>query len=267
MSSGSLFDLQPDDSRDPNRARQLASQCDVGIIFNSSLESGCTEDRLTAGITLQGDGFAVKQGLFGGHRAALTIARANSASAQSVLTALLTGHRPRLIVAAGFGSGLTERVERGDLVVADSIVGPADDVLTVDRVLNRVLLTNTARLHVGRILAVEQPDHRPAEKRAVGERHAALAANAHFWTIGKHCHGENVPFVAVSVILDAVDDDLPPQWERLASRMTVAQRIGAIAGSLVRRPSSVKDMWNMYEASLAASLRLAKFLEAIVGST
>jgi hypothetical protein len=66
--------------------------------------------------------------------------------------------------------------------------------------------------------------------------------------------------------LDAVDDEVPPEIRRLTSRKTAAQRIGAVAGSLVRRPSSIKDLWNVYESSLVASQTLATFLEAVLAS-
>jgi hypothetical protein len=66
--------------------------------------------------------------------------------------------------------------------------------------------------------------------------------------------------------VDSVDDELPPEVRRLTSRKTAAQRIGAVAGSLVRRPSSIKDLWNVYETSLAASNTLATFLEAVVAN-
>jgi adenosylhomocysteine nucleosidase len=264
MSSDSLFDPQPADSGQPTPPKRSAAHCDVGIIFNSSLEAGCAEDRLSAEITLRGEGFVVKQGMLGGHRIAVTIVGDKKASVQLAVDAIVTGHKPRLIVAAGFASGLTEKLERCDLVVADSILGPTRELLTLDRTLDRNLLAGTPRLHTGRLLSLEQPIHRPAEKRGLGLELGALAADRYSMAIAKLCRREQIPFAAVRVIVDAVGDDLPPELERLSTRMTAAQRIGAIAGSLVRRPSSIKEMWSMYETSLEASLRLAKFLEAAV---
>src|SRR5439155_10693789 len=97
------------------------------------------------------------------------------------------------------------------------------------------------------------PIHRPAEKRSLAEDHAALAADTQSLAVAKVCHSENVPFFAVRVIIDAAGDELPLEARRLKSRKTAAQKIGAIAGSLVRRPSSIKDLLNVYESSLAAS--------------
>jgi hypothetical protein len=39
--------------------------------------------------------------------------------------------------------------------------------------------------------------------------------------------------------------------------------MGAVAGALLNRPSSVKDMWNLYEEAQRGSARLGKFLTGV----
>ena len=241
-------------------------KCVAGILMANSLESGCFEDRLACVTTVRGDGFTVRQGAIQGRRLVLMISGNKPGQTVRGAEALVFGHAPRLVIAAGFASGLSERLERGDLVVADSIMGNTRELLTLDRTVDRNLLSSTPRLCVGRLLSFEQPIYRPAEKRSLGAEHGALAIDGQSLAVAKVCRGENIPFLAVRVIVDSVDDELPPEVRRLTSRKTAAQRIGAVAGSLVRRPSSIKDLWNVYETSLAASNTLATFLEAVVAN-
>jgi adenosylhomocysteine nucleosidase len=247
-------------------ARKNPRRCDLAVVMASSLESGCFEDKLSCPLTVRGDGFIVRQGALLGRPVAVAIAGTKPRQATRAAEALAFGHSPRLLVAAGFASGLSDRVRRGDLVVADSILGATRELLQLDRTVSRDLLASTTNLHTGRLLTFEHPIDRPAEKRSMGVEHAAMAADGQSLIVARVGRSENIPFLAVRVILDAVDDELPPEIRRLTSRKTAAQRIGAVAGSLVRRPSSIKDLWNVYESSLAASQTLAKFLEAVLAS-
>ena len=44
----------------------------------------------------------------------------------------------------------------------------------------------------------------------------------------------------------------------------MAAQFGAAAGTIVNRPSSIKDLWQLKEDALVASGRLALFLAGIV---
>ena len=248
------------------RHNRDARNCDLGVLMANSLEAGCLEDRLVAAITVRGEGLVVRRGGLRGSQVAVMIAGAKPRQATRGAEALIFGHGPRLVVAAGFASALSDRLQRGDLVVAESILGVTRELLPLVRTLDRDLANATPRLFVGRLLSLAQPIHRPAEKRALGIEHAALAADRQSLEVAKVCRNENIPFLAVRVIVDTVNDEVPPEVRQLTSRKTAARRIGAVAGSLIRRPSAIKDLWNAYEISLAAAETLAKFIEAVVAS-
>ena len=267
-------DSQANDSDDaPNRCKDGEAapslrprRCDLAVVMANSLESGSFEDRLACTTTVRGAGFLVRQGVVQGRHVAIMLVGTKPDQIMRGVEALLSGHSPRLVAAAGFASGLGNRLEPGDLVVADCILSAGGEPMLLDRALDRELLTRTLRLFTGRLLTLEQSIHRPAEKRSLGEEHKALAADRQSVSVAKVCRREGVPFFAVRVIVDSVDEEVPAEVRRLTSRKTAAQRIGAIAGSLVRRPSAIKDLWNVYETSLAASQTLAKFLESVLAS-
>jgi adenosylhomocysteine nucleosidase len=70
--------------------------------------------------------------------------------------------------------------------------------------------------------------------------------------------------LAVRVITDAVDEQLPGDVERLARQRTSAGRWGAAIGTLWNRPSSIKDLWALQEKALIGTDRLGRFLLAMI---
>ncbi|OHB84476.1 MAG: hypothetical protein A2V98_15340 [Planctomycetes bacterium RBG_16_64_12] len=70
--------------------------------------------------------------------------------------------------------------------------------------------------------------------------------------------------MAVRVISDAVDDELPRDVKRLIEQQTRAAKLGAVVGAVWNRPSSVKDLWKLREDALVASDRLAQFLASTI---
>ncbi len=82
--------------------------------------------------------------------------------------------------------------------------------------------------------------------------------------VAQVCRREKQRFLAVRVIFDPVEQELPADVERLVRKSTLARKIGATAGTILRRPSSVKDLWHFRETAIACSERLAKFLEGVI---
>ena len=121
-----------------------------------------------------------------------------------------------------------------------------------------------SRVHVGRLLTVDRLIREPAEKQALGQQHQALAVDMESWAVGEVCRQDKVRFLAVRVISDAVQDALPEDLDRLVMQQSTAGRLGAAAGTLFRRPSSIKDMLRLKEEALVASDRLAKFLAGVI---
>jgi adenosylhomocysteine nucleosidase len=53
--------------------------------------------------------------------------------------------------------------------------------------------------------------------------------------------------------------------ENLLEQKTLAGKVGAAAGAVLKRFSAAKDLWQLREDALKASDRLAKFLAGVVG--
>ena len=59
-------------------------------------------------------------------------------------------------------------------------------------------------------------------------------------------------------------EELKRDMERLARQKTSAARWGAAIGTLLNRPSSIKDLWALQEKALIGTDRLGRFLLAMI---
>jgi adenosylhomocysteine nucleosidase len=249
-------------STDAGQAAAAASaRCDVGIVFALSAESGGTEDLLIGTLTTKGQGFIAKAGVLANRHVVVLQAGAGRLSAARGTQALIAGHRPAWIISAGFAGGLQPDLRRGDIVMADEILDISGRRLTIDLKANS---DPRGGIHVGRLLTVDKIVREPTEKAALGRQHQALAVDMESWAVGEVCRQDKVRFLAVRVISDAANDLLPEDLDRLVMQQTTAGRLGAAAGTLLRRPGSIKDMLRLKEEALVASDRLAKILVGVV---
>ena len=236
----------------------------VGLVFALGIEAGGLVDLLRGVVRTTAYQFVAHEGGLAGRRLIVAESGAGAAAAAHATRALVRGHQPNWIVSAGFAGGLSESLRQNDIVMADSIVDPDGHHLAIDVKLSPEALRDQPRLHVGRLLSVDRIIRLPSEKRLLGERHQALAVDMESMGVAQVCREEGVRFMAVRIISDAIDRELPPDVDHLVKQKTVAGRLGAATGAIFRRPSSIKDMWQLKEDALVASDRLAKFLSGVV---
>jgi adenosylhomocysteine nucleosidase len=238
--------------------------CHVGVVVALPMESGYLEDRLAGLINIHGHGFTIRTGGLAGRGVAVMITGHGQKAARKGALALIEGHCPRWVISAGFAGGLQPQIERGDIVMADSVAGEHGQRLAIDLRMPESEESSSPRVHVGRLLTVDHIIKSADEKRLLGQQHAALAVDMETLAVAQVCRNEKQRFLAIRAITDAVDDELPADVERLLNRPTMARKIGSAAGSLLRRPSAAKDLWKLRESAIVAADRLAKFLDGII---
>jgi adenosylhomocysteine nucleosidase len=238
--------------------------CDVGIVFAMRVEQGGTEDLLDGVVVTHGGGFQARQGGWKGRHVVLLECGVGRDAAHRGAEALITGHQPAFVISAGFAGGLQPQVKRGEIVMADRLVDVSGRTLSIDLRISSDALARSPGVHVGRMLTVDEIVHTAAEKSALGERHQALSVDMETFAVAEACGRAGVRFMAVRVISDAVDDELPRDIDRLVRKRTAAGRLGAALGAILDRPGAFKDMWKLKEDALLHSDRLARFLSGIV---
>jgi adenosylhomocysteine nucleosidase len=237
--------------------------CHVGVVFALGIEAGALEDRLVGKINIQGGRFSARQGGLKGRGVVVVhsdIGRENAARATETLIA---GHKPKWIISAGLAGGLQPQVKRSDIVMADAILGETGERLAIDLHFSPDQKAIPG-LHIGPLLTVDEVVFRAERKRQLGERFGALAVDMETWGVAEVCRRDKQRFLSVRVISDVLDEELPSEVERLVKKKGTARRVGAAAGSILRRPSAVKDLWHFRSTALQCAERLAKFLEGVI---
>jgi adenosylhomocysteine nucleosidase len=244
-------------------AKSKLLPCHVGLVFALDMESGYLEDRLAGKIAVHGDGFTVRTGGLKGRGVAVIVTGHGRAAARRGAEALVAGHRPRWIISAGFAGGLSPQIARSDIVMAGAVLGEHGERLAIDLHLPQDG-PSPKGVHVGPVLTLDHIVRTADEKKSLGERYGALAVDMESLAVAQLCQQEKLRFLAIRSITDAVDDELPRDVERLLNKNTLSKRLGAAAGSIVRRPSAAKDLWKLRENAITAASRLAKFLEGVI---
>jgi adenosylhomocysteine nucleosidase len=167
-------------------------------------------------------------------------------------------------VATGFAGALVDSVQRGHILMADSIVDSSHQLLEVGFRIPPHVVAATPSLHVGRLLTVDQLVRQRAEKERLAAEFGAIACDMETMAVAQVCRSRQVRFLSVRMISDGLDDRLPPEVERMLDQRSLAGRLGAATRAIFERPSSVKDMWKLQEVARRASDRLANFLAGVI---
>ncbi len=152
-----------------------------------------------------------------------------------------------MILSCGFAGGLDPRLAAGTVLYAeDGLTGLETALLAVG--------ARSARFH-----CVDRVATTAVEKRALRERTGADAVEMESEAIAAICRAQGIPFATVRVILDAANDDLPLDFNKL---MTSRQEMsyGKLAGTLVRSPGKIKHLLKFQKETQAAAETLARVL-------
>jgi adenosylhomocysteine nucleosidase len=258
------------EGREPFSAEQAPptlerTTCHVAAIFALSIEAGGLIDRLSGVVRIDGAGFVIREGGLDGQRIVVVESGAGREAAARATASVILGHDPRWVVAAGFAGGLDDRLAKGDVIMADEVTDFGGESLAIDLKLNRDAFAGARHVHVGRLLTSDRVIESAQEKRALGKSHGALAVDMESIGVAQVCSREKRRFLSIRVISDAVDRTLPRDIDYLVKKKSTAGRLGAAAGAILRRPASIKDMWQLKEDALMASERLANFLVGAIG--
>jgi adenosylhomocysteine nucleosidase len=243
---------------------ETPAPCAAAVIFALDVESGGLVDRLSDVSRRRYRTRKEHDGSLEGRRVLVVEGGVGMDAAARAVEKVIAKHQPPWIVSAGFAGALTSDLRRGNILMAEQIVDETGQEFDVGLKMDPATVAATRGLHVGRLLTVDRIIHTAAEKRSLGERYRAVACDMETAAIAEACRQRKTRFLSVRVISDAVDDELPPEIEALVQQKTTAARLGAAAGAIFRRPSSVKDMWRLKEEAIKASDRLAKFLEGVL---
>jgi hypothetical protein len=135
----------------------------------------------------------------------------------------------------GWAGGLKPELKAGDVVVADVAIG--DDGRQAP--CTAIDLPGATR---GALLTVGDPLLTPENKRRAG-RSGALGVEMEAYPLAAWAAAHQIPFVHARVILDGVNETLPPMGGVLDPSGNI--RLGRLARLLAARPNLVLELWPM----------------------
>lgn len=235
-------------------------RADIGLVCALPLELSEFLSRCERVKRYSGGSFAFSGGLYDGIRIAIVESGTGQIRAQRATQALIDAHGPTWIVSTGFAGSLSADIKIGHIVVADHVVGANGEELSIDV----GMASDVSRgLHVGRLFTADHIVRTIAEKRNLAAETHSIAVDMETLAVARVCRATKTRFMAVRAISDDMSADLPPEVLSLVGE-TGAVRFGAVIGSLIKRPSSLKDMWRLREQAAQAAENLANFLDGVI---
>ena len=234
---------------------------DIAFIFALGIEAGGLVDALKGVQTARQPHGIERAGKLAGREVVVVEAGIGAKAAARATAEAIKFYQPRWVVSAGFAGALDENLRRGHILMADEVANQNGERLAVGMKLQAA----GKGLHVGRLLTVGEIIRRAADRRRLAAEHGAVACDMETFGVARACAEQGVRLLSVRIISDAVDDELPPELENLLEQKTLAGKVGAAAGAVLKRFSAAKDLWQLREDALKASDRLAKFLAGVVG--
>lgn len=233
--------------------------CDVAVIFALGIEAGPLVDQLKDAASSKRPHLIEHAGSLVGRLAVVAEGGIGQKAATEATREIIRGYEPKWVISAGFAGSLAPEVHRGHLLMANSVVNPAGELLQID-----LQLQPQARLHAGRLLTVDGIIRTAAEKRALGEKHEALACDMETFAIARECALAKTRFLSVRIVSDGLEDELPAEVEKLMNEKNLAKQAGIALQALIKRPGAALDLWKLRDEAHKAADRLARFLLQVI---
>lgn len=235
-----------------SRSKQVVPRtlpCDIAVIFRDAETAGGLIDRLRDTADLCGNGFSVRLGRLGERVVALGIAT-KPTSLVAMTDAIVTAHKPQLVVIGTFAVGLAEGLVADTVLLASGLVAESAERLELppwtESTRPRGLLWATNRLASPPIA------------------NALAAIPRDIYSAVQWCHERNLALEIAAVITRHPTDQPPADVRQVLNQPSLAGRLGAFLGAAWRRPGSVPDLWHQKETVWIARERLADAIESLI---
>lgn len=227
--------------------------CAAGIVFALAIEADAFGRLAENRVETRAADVTILDGTIADRRVAWCVAGAGRAAASRAAERLVAGHRPRLLVSAGFAGGLDPRLPRGGIVRPTRVVtATGADPLPLDTgILDAAPLT---------IVTVDEIQATAAAKRALAAGSGGQVVDMETHAVAGVAAAAGLRCAAVRVISDDATQELPAEVARLSQPQPTLRRLGAALAAIGRRPGAAVDLWRLYEHAVVDAKTLAAAL-------
>lgn len=238
--------------------RMTISPRAVGIVFAVPIEADAFARAAADVVETEAAGITVHEGRVAGSHVAWCVAGVGRKAARRAARLVIDGHRPRLLVSAGFAGGLDPAVPRGAVVEPAIVRGEATAI--------DPLQLASAGKGGCTIVTVDRIVRTPAEKAVLAAATGAALVDMETLAVAEVALEAGLSCRAIRVISDAAGDELPSDITRLARPQSGLRRAGTALGMIGRRPGAVLDLWRLWERAVVDGRGLAEALIRLCGS-
>ena len=247
----------PDAGEKPTELKR--AMVDIGFVFAMPMEAAGIADRLKQKKTTRGDGRTFHTGLLGDYRVALVESGVGQEKAGRAAEVLVDVFQPRRILSAGYGGGLSKRLKRFNVCFPDLLVRESDGA-KLD--LSGSVPKSVTDFSEDRftLLTTDFVVTSSKQKKTLNLNIGAELVDMETFAVAEVCRRHDIPFLAVRIILDTAEEELPKDVQKIMKDAEVggARLAGSVLGSLFSRPSSMLDLFTLKQRALEATDRLAK---------
>jgi len=241
-------------------AAPVAVRCAAGIVFAMDTEADAFESRAGDKTKTHAGGLTFHEGTIAGRRVAWVVSGTGIERGRRACRLLIDGHRPRLIVSAGFAGALSEGVERGQVVTAGRALRTDSDPIDLAPAVATAALPHLTVVTVDHVICT------PTDKRALAAATGADLVDMETWGVARVAHDAGLECVGLRVVSDSVAEDLPNEMAELVQPQSSMRRFGAALRAIGRRPRAAVDMWRLWENAVVDARTLAAALERLIGA-
>ncbi|MCE9630115.1 MAG: hypothetical protein K8S94_05260 [Planctomycetia bacterium] len=248
---------------DPSSTAGLpsAAGCDAGVVFAVPIEADAFERLVTDRVEIRAATGRFHQGTVTGRRVAWCVAGVGADAAAAATRLLVDGHRPRLLISAGFAGGLDPALPRG------SVVRPGASLTEMDRPpipLAQIGIVAESRTAAVSIVTVSNVAATAAAKRLLATRFGAQLVDMETYAVASVARSAGIDCASVRVVSDDASQELPREVATLAAPQSSLRRLGAAVGAIGRRPRAAVDLWRLWEHAVVDGKTLAAALVELV---
>jgi len=208
------------------------------------------------------------EGIFGSKKVLLVRTGVGKDNALSASKYILSQYPISLIISIGFGGALVAGFEVGDLFLCQKLccIDESNGGFKSDSDLitqaEKVMKCSLDKVLTGDSLTVDKLVTRPDEKLKLGVKFRAQVVDMESYWVADTAAKRNIPFLAVRVISDTLDESLPPFDNFIGSRGELMWL--ETLSYFWSRPRELFGILKLYFHAQLAGRRLTSFLGLLV---
>jgi adenosylhomocysteine nucleosidase len=174
-------------------------------------------------------------------------------------------YRPKVVLSAGFSGALQPGLAVGDIVLATEVIDTEGERWRATWPGELPAGEWQPPIRRGRVLTASHLVGDPVQKRALGEKHEAVAVDMESATLARLCSKQGIPFGCVRAISDDMDTPLSPKLVSVLAGGRVAY--GRLLWSMLTSPRLVGELWRLARQTRFAAEQLGRALGELLTLT